>query len=131
MRDAKNYDEKPNPQYLPAPDYFQIYLEKRPSELATKALDSAFGMWGNLKGVSEKVQEALTHISYQEDVWDKVEHGLRRAFSRDDRFEEGRKLLEHLEQRVVPLKSRSALLDTLAENWLSKGEMEKARQAFE
>ena len=99
--------------------------------MATKALGNAFTMWGNLKGVSEKVQEALIHISYQEDVWDKVEHGLWRAFSQDDRSEEVLALLEELVQKVVPLKSRSALLFTLAREWMGKDETEKARQGFE
>ncbi|MCE2449796.1 MAG: hypothetical protein J4F35_15885 [Candidatus Latescibacteria bacterium] len=44
-----------DPQHRLAAEIFQTYLEKRPSEIATKALDNAFTMWGNLKGVSDQV----------------------------------------------------------------------------
>jgi peroxiredoxin len=89
-------------------------------------------MWGNLKGVSDQVQAALKHISYEEDVWDKIEHGLMRSFyEHDDRQKEAILLLEELVEKVVPLKSRSALLCTLADTWEREGEIGKARQGFE
>ena len=123
---------KNNPQHRLAAEFFQMYLEKKPSEIATKALRNAFTMWGNLKGVSDQVQAALKHISYEEDVWDEVNHGLLRSFyEHDSRQEEAILLLEELVQKVVPLKSRSALLCTLADTWESEGETEKARRGFE
>ena len=120
-----------NPQHRLAAEIFQTYLEKRPSEIATKALDNAFTMWGNLKGVSDQVQVALKHISYTEDVWNEVEHGLLRSFGHDGREKEAILLLEELVEKVVPLKSRSALLCALANAWEREGEMGKARRGFE
>ena len=88
-------------------------------------------MWGNLKGVSDQVQAALKHISYTEDVWDEVEHGLLRSFGHDGREKEAILLLEELVEKVVPLKSRSALLYALADIWEREGETGKARRGFE
>ncbi len=129
---AEDYSGENNPQHRLAPEFFQFYLEKRPSEIATKALSNAFTMWGNLKGVSDQVQAALKHISYAEDVWDEVEHGLLRSFGEHDgRQKEAILLLEELVEKVVPSKSRSALLYTLANNWKYEGKTGKARRGFE
>lgn len=121
-----------NPQHQLAPEFFQIYLEKKPSPIAAKALSNAFAMWGNIKGVSDQVDTAIKHISYEEDVWDLVVNGLRRTFSEhDDRHEELIYLLQELIQNVVPLKSRSALLFTLSDIWEDEEETAHARQGFE
>ena len=128
---AEDYFGENNPQHRLAAEFFQMYLEKRPSEIATKALDNAFTMWGNLKGVSDQVQAALKHISCTEDVWDEVEHGLRNSFARDGREKEAILLLEELVEKVVPLKSRSVLLCALADTWEREDEIGKARRGFE
>ena len=128
---AEDYFGEDNPQHRLAAEIFQMYLEKRPSEIATKALHNAFTMWGNLEGVSDQVQAALKHISYTEDVWDKVVHGLRNSFARDGREKEAILLLEELVEKVVPLKSRSSLLCKLADIWEREGETGKARRGFE
>jgi peroxiredoxin len=121
-----------NPQHRLAPEFFQISLERRPSEVATRALDTAFTMWSNLRGVSDHIRMILPQIAYEEDVWDKVSNGIISAFSREDRREEGLSLIEELIQKVVPLKSRSVLLFELARSWMHGGEhRDKARQAFE
>lgn len=71
------------------------------------------------------------HID-EEDVWDKVENGLMRSFrEHDDREEEAISLLEEFVHKVIPLKSKSALLCTLADFWEKQGEKKKARQGFE
>ncbi len=128
---AEDYFGEDNPQHRLAAEIFQMYLEKRPSEIATKALHNAFTMWGNLEGVSDQVQAALKHISYTEDVWNKVVHGLRNSFARDGREKEAILLLEELVEKVVPLKSRSSLLCKLADIWEREGETGKARRGFE
>ncbi len=128
---AEDYFGEDNPQHRLAAEFFQMYLEKRPSEIATKALSNAFTMWGNLKGVSDQVQAALKHISYTEDVWDEVKYGLWNSSARDGREKEAILLLEELVEKVVPLKSRSSLLCTLADIWELEGETGKARRGFE
>lgn len=128
---AEDYFSEDNPQHRLAAEIFQMYLEKRHSEIATKALNNAFTMWGNLEGVSDQVQAALKHISYTEDVWGEVEHGLRESFRRDGRQREAILLLEELVEKVVPLKSRSTLLCALADIWEREGETGKARRGFE
>lgn len=121
-----------NPQYRLAPEFFQLYLEKKPSEVATRALDTAFTMWGNLRGVSDHLQMILAQIAYDEDVWDKVSSGIISAFFREGRREEGLHLIEELAKKVIPLKSRSVVLFVLAQMWVYRGEnLGKARQAFE
>jgi hypothetical protein len=52
-----------NPQYQLAPEYFQFYRDRRPSELATRALKQALLMWGNLSGVSERKEELEEAVS--------------------------------------------------------------------
>ena len=128
---AEDYFGENNPQHRLATEAFRVYLEKRPSEVATKALSNAFTMWGNLRGVSDQVQAALKHISYTEDVWDEVKYGLWNSFARDSREKEAILLLEELVEKVVPLKSRSSLLCTLADIWEREGEAGKARRGFE
>ena len=131
VKSGQNSFGENDPQHRLAAEIFQMYLEKRPSEIATKALDNAFTMWGNLEGVSDQVQESLKHISYTEDVWDEIEHGLWNSFARDGREKEAILLLEDLVDKVVPLKSRSALLCALADTWEREGETGKARRGFE
>lgn len=124
-------DGKVNPQHRLAPAYFKIYLEKRPSDLATRALGTAFTMWGNLKGVSDQVQQVLKQIPYEEDVWGDIGHCLLRAFHHDERADEGLILVEKLARKVIPLRSRTSLLSDLSRSLLDKGKIEKARQGFE
>ena len=131
VKSGQNSFGENDPQHRLAAEIFQMYLEKRPSEIATKALHNAFTMWGNLEGVSDQVQVALKHISYTEDVWNEVEHGLLRSFGHDGREKEAILLLEELVEKVVPLKSRSALLCALADTWEREGETGKARRGFE
>ena len=128
---TEDYFGEDNPQHRLAAEIFQTYLEKRPSEIATKALENAFTMWGNLEGVSDQAQAALKHISYTEDVWDEVKYGLWNSFGRDGREKEAILLLEELVEKVVPLKSRSSLLCSLADAWEREGGTEKARRGFE
>ena len=110
--------------------YFRIYLEKRPSKLAAQALGVAFTLWGEGACV-EEIRQALTQISPQEDVWHLVLPGLRQAFYLRDEAATGLQLIAQLASDVVPLKSRSALLLPLANNWLNAGQRERARDAFE
>lgn len=131
VKSGQNSSGENNPQHRLASEFFQMYLEKKPSEIATKTLHNAFTMWGNLQGVSDQVQAALKHISYTEDVWDEVVHGLRNSFARDGREKEAILLLEELVEKVVPLKSRSSLLCKLADIWEREGETGKARRWFE
>lgn len=122
-----------NPYYRLAPEYFQIYLDKQPSTIATQAVEKAFSMWRGVRGASHQVEKALTHLSYEEDVWETVGAGIWGSFVADDRPKEGLALIEDLVQRVIPLKSRSALLSTLAHKWIygQEAHIEKARRAFE
>jgi peroxiredoxin len=130
-----------NPRYRLAPEYFQIYLEKRPSKIATQALRRAFRMWSRLKGVSGQVREALKHISNKEDsawesqemqeVWDAVGDGIRFSFLTDGQSEQGLFLLEELAQRTASPRSRATLLREVARAWAGRGEINKARRGFE
>ena len=128
---SEDYFGDKNPQHHLAPEFFQTYLQERPSQVAERALSNSFTMWGNLKGVSDRAQAAAEQISVEEDVWDLVVHGLFRTFCEDDRKSKGMQLLEELTDQIVPLKSRSALLCTLAETWNEDGDTDKARRAFE
>ncbi|MBM3277432.1 MAG: hypothetical protein FJY95_05045 [Candidatus Handelsmanbacteria bacterium] len=112
-----------------AAEYFQVYLDKRPSRQATRALSMAFTLWGNTRSTGP-IREAIALIPPEEDVWDQVVPGLRQAFYLDGRVEEGLDLMSDLELRVTPQKSRSALILVLAANWLGQGQIEKAYEGF-
>ncbi|MSR81743.1 MAG: hypothetical protein EXS58_02300 [Candidatus Latescibacteria bacterium] len=112
-----------------AGEYFQTYLEKRPSRLGARALSMAFTLWGNTRS-TQQIRDAVAQIPPEEDVWDQVVPGLRQAFYLDERMAEGLDLMADLELRVAPLKSRSALLLVLAANWMAEGEIEKAYEGF-
>ncbi|MCG3771368.1 MAG: Thiol-disulfide oxidoreductase ResA [Nitrosomonadaceae bacterium] len=120
-----------NPQHQLAREFFDIYLENRPSKIATQALLTAFTMWGNLVGVSGQVRTALQQISVEEDVWDQVLDGITSAFNRDQATEEGFGILEELVRKVMPLKSRSALLYAVSRHQKEQGHSQKARVGFE
>ena len=47
---AEDYFSEDNPQHRLAAEIFQMYLEKRPSEVATKALSNAFTHVGKSEG---------------------------------------------------------------------------------
>jgi hypothetical protein len=86
-------------------------------------------LWGNA-GAADEVNRALDQIGADEDVWDKVTSGVRQAFYFRDRLDEGMDRLAAIEPQVIPLKSRSALLHTLGQYWLGRGQQSKARRAF-
>ena len=118
-----------DPRHRLADEFYQIYLDNRPGPIAGKALTSACAMWGNV-GASDKMREALRRVGSEEDVWYGVISSLKRSLYNEGREEEWIPLLEQLVEQVVPLESRSALLDALADAWMDKGETEKARRAF-
>ena len=124
-----------NPRYRLAPEYFRIYLETRPSKLATRALRHALNMWWVVQGVSDEVQEAIKQISheedYEKDVWNDVEHCVFSTLSEEDWPEEGLALMEELMEKVTPLRSKSILLFKVAQWWHYKGEIQKARRGYE
>ena len=120
-----------NPQHRLAPEFFQFYLGNMPSKDAKNALQTAFTMWSNLRGVSEQAQEALKHIPHKEDVWEGIGHCLLRIFNQDGRTDEGLVLLEKLAREVIPPRSRTALLSDFSRGLLNKGQIEKARRGFE
>lgn len=93
-KSEQDYFGPNNPQHRLASEFFQFYLENKPSKNAENALQMAFTMWSNLRGVSEQAQEALKHISYEEDVWKEIGHCLLRIFNQAERADEGLRLLE-------------------------------------
>ena len=104
-----------------APEFFEFYRRNRPGRDATHALGNALVMWSNLKGVSHRVQQEIRHISVEEDVWEGIASLLPRTFYADDRKEEGLALLRDLAERVVPLRSRTALLFELSTRLMERG----------
>ena len=120
-----------NPQHRLAPEFFEFYRRNRPGRDATHALGNALTMWSNLKGVSHRVQQEIRHISVEEDVWEGIASLLPRTFYADDRKEEGLALLRDLAERVVPLRSRTALLFELSELLMERGESTEAREGFD
>lgn len=115
---------------LLADECFQIYLDKRPSRLAVKAVGLAFSLWGESASV-DQIRQALSRISFREDVWHLILPGLRQAFYLAGNTQEAMGLVEQLQTQVTPLRSRSALLLPLANHWLWQGHVERARKAYE
>jgi len=112
-----------------AAEYFQLYLDKRPQRFAHRALENAFMLWGNA-GAADKIRHAMDQIDMSEDVWDKITGGIRQAYYKQDRLDEGMALLAAIEPHVVPLRSRSALLYILSQYWLGQNQRPRARRAL-
>ena len=55
---------------------------------------------------------------------------MRQAFYLRDRLDEGMDRLAAIERQFIPLKSRSALLYTLGQYWLGRGQQSKDGRAF-
>jgi hypothetical protein len=110
--------------------YFEQYLAHRPSRLATKAVWMACTLWGNAGDVTH-LRAAVAAIGADEDVWEEMVPGLRKAYVRQDGFSELMTVLEELSARVLPLKSRSVLLYTLAEHWVGLSQDHRARPVLE
>ena len=119
-----------SPEYKLAPQYFQMYLDLRPSKVAEKALETAFRMWGNVSGVTEESKKAIEQIGYSEDVWHIVAPELIRVYQWKGHHDEVWPLLEELEQKVIPKRSRSAILSLLAEHSWNMLEIARARDGF-
>ena len=94
-----------------------------------RALEMAFMLWGNI-GDADEIGRALAQISPEEDLWDKVTTSVRQAYYLQGRLDEGMALLAAIESQVTPLKSRSALLYSLGQYWLSSEEQTRAHRAF-
>lgn len=124
---AERREWREDPQYRLGKEYFQIYLDRRPSTIASKALDYAFTMWSNVEGGSYEIEKVLAQVGYEEDVWDRVGRNVMDAYARDGRSDEGTVLLGELGQRIVPLKGRASVLAYLAIHWLSLGNDSQAR----
>ena len=120
-----------NPQHRLAPEFFEFYRRNRPGRDATRALGNALEMWSDLKGVSHRVQQEIRHISVEEDVWEGIAGSLPQIFNADDRQEEGLALLRDLAERVVPPRSRTALLFELSTWLMERGELTEAREGFD
>ena len=120
-----------NPQHRLAPEFFEFYRRNQPGRDATHALKNALVMWSNLKGVSNRVQQEIRHISVEEDVWEGIANLLPGTFYADDREEEGLALLRGLAETVVPSRSRTALLFELSTRLMERGKSTEAREGFD
>lgn len=120
-----------NPQHRLAAEFFEFYRRNRPGRDAAHALSNALVMWSNLKGVSHRVQQEIRHISIEEDVWEEVANSLPPIFYADDRKEECLALLRDLAERIIPPRSRTALLFELSTLLVEEGESTEAREGFD
>ena len=100
------------------------------ARLSTKALWMACTLWGNAGDVTH-LRAAVAAIGADEDVWEEVVPGLRKAYGRQDGFPELMTILEDQSARVLPPKSRSVLLYTLAEHWVGLSQDHRARPVLE
>lgn len=121
-----------NPAHQLAPAYFRVYLERRPSPLATRALGRALCLWGQVRGASGHVRQAVAQVGPDEDVWvDEAVGGVLNSLWKDHGFAAAVSELEAVAWPVKPDQSRAMLLYTLSRRWMETGAQEKARQACE
>ena len=120
----------PDPQDAMAPKYFGIYLASRPSPAATKALDHALAMWGNQRGGSAKIVEAMEQVGHSEGVWPSVLSNAERAYGNDGRHEAYRGFLRCLLKRAAAGRCSSAIESNLGELSLQDGCWDDARDWF-
>lgn len=122
-------DENDYPDSLQAKysDEFYQYFEKHPdTETGQKALWRAFMLWGNL-GEAEKMDEAMTHLDYESEIWQQIILSISTGYHYSDQKtrEDYIELLETLRGKITDPKSRSEVLFTLARHYNSKRNSEK------
>ena len=127
----EDFNGPANPQHRLAPEFFEYYRRNRPGRDATHALSNALVMWSNLKGVSQRKFSRRSGTSLLRRTFGtKLPTYLPRIFCADNREEEGLALLRDLAERVVPLRSRTALLFELSTELMERGESTEAREGF-
>jgi peroxiredoxin len=124
-------DHTSNPQRRLAPEFFDLYLARRPGPIAEQATQHAFAMWSNLEGGSQLIEAALPQVGDDEEALAAVFPTILNAFNRDERGTEVDGLTESLLNHMQTAEQRSEALFSLVRNWMWSGESAQARVACE
>ncbi len=116
-----------HPAHKHAAVFFDLYLARRPSDIARYAAQYAFMMFTNVEGGSRLAEAALQQIGDDGETLAGVAQWAVYAYQNDDRREEAEALGERLLAGISSGEGRSALLHEFAQNALHSGEYAEAR----
>jgi thiol-disulfide isomerase/thioredoxin len=121
IKTSKTYGDK----------YFQIYLNERPSSIATHAIRYSFMNWSNSSSY-DKIYYALPLLS-NDDVWYEISDYILSEYPRiTDKtiIEKSIKYLENLNNNTTSLKAKTVLLNSLGTYYYHQNEKQKASLYF-
>lgn len=104
-------------------DELYEYFKQNPDhKTGQAALMRTFGLWGNL-GEAEKMEEAMTLIENDSNIWRQIIVSISNAYYRHDQrtTEDYIELLEELRKKLTDPESKSEVLFTLARHHNPKG----------
>lgn len=129
--DIKKHENSDSLQKEYAQTFYDYYLEHQETETGQNAIRSAFMMWGNI-GAAAPVDEALTHLDYDSEIWAQVIHSVSNAYYRADRDREQYiKLLKELKPKLTHPNSRSAVILEIADYNKRNDRKERAKEQYQ
>jgi peroxiredoxin len=120
-----------HPAHKHAAAFFDLYLARRPSDIAQYAAQYAFMMMTNVRGGSRLAEAALLQIGDDGKALAGVAQWVIYAHQNDGRREEAETLRERLLAMISSSEDRSVLLIEFAQSAMRHGEYDKARSYCE
>lgn len=124
-------DSPVNPTIKHSASFFEMYLARRPDELATEAARTAFSMYFNCPNSIELADEAAAQIGDDLDTLAAVAPMYVSVYRMQRDEAAGEALAERLLERLDSDERRSGLLIEMADTWMWGGQYDKARPACE
>ncbi|MEM1117448.1 MAG: TlpA disulfide reductase family protein [Bacteroidota bacterium] len=113
-----------------AAEPFAYYLDHPDTPTGRRAAETAFTMWGNTDAVDE-ITEAAERVPLDDELWTRILHGMRNAYSRAERRDEYAARLETFESTLTHPAAQSEVMDQLGHRELFEGRDAEARPYFE
>lgn len=122
-------DSPLNPAIKHATAFFEMYLARRPSEIANQAASTAFHMFFNCPDSLVRADAAVEKMGDDSGALAAVAQTYIAMYNVERDEAAGDALGQHLLERLDSDERRSSLLLTMAESWLWNGQHPKARAA--
>lgn len=131
-REPGGENEANDPQHRLAPEFFELYLAQRKLGGAySKALETAFWMWGNLKGGSVEVDAYLPKILPGDHAMRWIRQSVINAYVTDKRKAEYDACFAKMLALASPKEAKIYLLYDQIKHWVDSSEDAKVRSACE
>jgi peroxiredoxin len=124
-------DSPLNPAIQHSAAFFDLYLARRPGDLANEAARMAFSLYFNCPNSIDRADAAAARIGDDLDALAAVAQTYISIYSFERDEAAGDALGEQLLERLGSDERRAGLLLSMAESWMWNGQYPKARQACE